>query len=38
MNKFMLLISPKDNLTTYDDATAIIFRSKIPDGYAVIPK
>ena len=38
MNKFMLLISPNADLKTYDDATAIIFRSKVPDGYAVIPK
>lgn len=38
MNQFMLVLSPTENLTAIDTATAIAFRSAVPQGYAVVPK
>ena len=37
MDKFMLVLSPEANLTTIADNTPILFRSTVPEGYAVIP-
>lgn len=38
MKQFMLVLSPTEGLTTIDPATAIAFRSAVPQGYAVVPK
>jgi hypothetical protein len=38
MNQFMLVLSPTEGLTAIDPATAIAFRSAVPQGYAVVPK
>jgi len=37
MDKFMLIASPEAALTAYDPNTAVIFRSAVPEGFAVIP-
>jgi surface antigen len=37
MDKFMLVMSPDANLTTYAPDTAYAFRSGVPEGYAVVP-
>ena len=37
LDKFMLVLSPESNLTTYAPTTAYAFRSAAPEGYAVIP-
>ncbi len=37
LDKFMLVLSPDANLTTYAPTTAYAFRSSVPEGYAVIP-
>ena len=37
LNKFMLIASPEGNLTAYDTGTKILFRSAVPEGFAVIP-
>jgi hypothetical protein len=37
MDKFMLVLSPDANLTTYAPETAFAFRSVAPEGYAVVP-
>src|SRR5438105_949 len=37
MDKFMLVLSPEANLTTIADTTPILFRSTVPEGFAVIP-
>jgi hypothetical protein len=37
MDKFMLVLSPDANLTTYAPETAFAFRSVVPEGYAVVP-
>src|ERR1043165_6158361 len=37
MDKFMLVLSPEANLTTYAPDTAYAFRSVVPAGYAVVP-
>jgi hypothetical protein len=36
LTKFMLLASPEP-LTAYDNNTAVLFRSAVPEGYAVLP-
>lgn len=36
MNQFMLVLSPNEGLTTVDN-TAVVFRSEVPTGYAVVP-
>ena len=36
MNQFMLVLSPTEGLTTIDN-TAVVFRSEVPTGYAVVP-
>jgi hypothetical protein len=37
LNKFMLIASPEASLTTYDPNTKVLFRSAVPEGFAVIP-
>ena len=37
MDKFMLVVSPEANLTTYVPASNFAFRSAVPEGLAVIP-
>ena len=37
MDKFMLVLSPDANLTTYAPSTAYAFRSAVPQGFAVVP-
>jgi hypothetical protein len=37
MDKFMLVLSPEANLTSYAPDTAYAFRSAVPAGYAVVP-
>src|ERR1041384_1570764 len=37
MDKFMLVLSPEANLTAIADNTPILFRSTVPEGFAVIP-
>ena len=37
LSKFMLIASPETELTAYDPNTAVIFRSAVPEGYAVVP-
>ncbi len=36
MNKFMLVLSPTENLTTVGGDTMVTFRSAVPKGYAVV--
>lgn len=36
MNQFMLVLSPTEGLKTID-STAVVFRSQVPTGYAVVP-
>jgi len=36
MNRFMLVLSPTENLTTIGGDTPVIFRSAVPQGYAVV--
>jgi hypothetical protein len=37
MDKFMLVLSPDSNLTTYTPQTHVFFRSAAPQGFAVVP-
>lgn len=37
LDRFMLVLSPEANLTTYAPATAYAFRSAVPQGFAVVP-
>lgn len=37
MNQFMLVLSPNEGLTAFDTTTPVVFRSAIPQGYAVVP-
>jgi hypothetical protein len=37
LDKFMLVLSPEDNLTTFTPQTNVIFRSAVPQGFAVVP-
>jgi len=37
MDKFMLVLSPDANLTTYTPQTHVLFRSAAPQGFAVVP-
>jgi hypothetical protein len=38
MSQFMMVLSPTEGLTTYDTSTAYVFRSDVPQGYAVVPR
>jgi len=35
--RFMLIVSTETNLSRYDAATRVLFRSAVPEGFAVIP-
>jgi hypothetical protein len=37
LTKFMLVASPTADLSTYSPQTAVVFRSAVPEGFAVIP-
>jgi hypothetical protein len=37
LNKFMLVLSPDANLTTFTPETQVVLRSAVPNGYAVLP-
>jgi hypothetical protein len=37
LDKFMLLLSPESNLATIAPETRVVFRSAVPEGYAVVP-
>src|ERR1044072_4882531 len=37
LDRFMLVLSPEANLTTYAPTTAYAFRSAVPQGFAVVP-
>jgi hypothetical protein len=37
LTRFMLVASPEASLTAYNPSTAVLFRSAVPEGYAVIP-
>jgi hypothetical protein len=37
LTRFMLVASPEPALTAYDASTAVVFRSAVPEGLAVIP-
>lgn len=38
MNQFMLVLSPTEGLSTIDSSTAVVFRSNVPTGYAIVPR
>ena len=37
LNRFMLVLSPEANLTTIAPETKVVFRSAVPEGFAVVP-
>jgi hypothetical protein len=37
LSKFMLVASPEPALTAYDPNTKVLFRSAVPEGFAVVP-
>ncbi|HJQ33690.1 MAG TPA: anti-sigma factor [Pyrinomonadaceae bacterium] len=37
LDRFMLVLSPESNLTTYTPTVAYAFRSAVPEGFAVVP-
>ncbi|HET8782730.1 MAG TPA: hypothetical protein VFM63_09950 [Pyrinomonadaceae bacterium] len=37
LSKFMLVASPEAALAAYDPTTRVVFRSAVPEGFAVIP-
>jgi len=37
LTKFMLIASPEASLTAYNPNTTVLFRSAVPEGFAVIP-
>lgn len=37
LDRFMLVLSPEANLTTYAPTTNVLLRSAVPQGYAVVP-
>ena len=37
-DRFMLVLSPKEGLTTYDPSGTYVFRSEVPAGYTVVPR
>ncbi len=37
LDKFMIIASPDANLATYEPDTKIFFRSRVPEGFAVVP-
>jgi len=38
MDKFMLVVSPAEGLTNYSPTTTYVFRSDVPQGYAIVPR
>jgi hypothetical protein len=38
LDKFMVVLSPNQGLTTIDPTTAVIFRSDVPSGYTIVPR
>lgn len=37
LDRFMLLLSPESNLATVSPETRVVFRSAVPEGFAVVP-
>ena len=37
-DRFMLVLSPTEGMTTYDPSGNYLFRSDVPTGYAVVPR
>ena len=37
LNRFMLVLSPEGNLTSFAPSTPVLFRSAVPQGFAVAP-
>ncbi len=37
LTKFMLIASPEADLSAYNPETKVLFRSAVPEGYAVVP-
>jgi hypothetical protein len=37
LDRFMLVLSPESNLTTYTPTTNVMLRSAVPQGFAVVP-
>lgn len=37
LSQFMLVLSPTENLSAIDAATPVVFRSAVPQGFAVVP-
>ncbi len=37
LDKFMLVLSPEGNLTAITPQTPVVFRSAVPEGFAVVP-
>ncbi|HEY0408120.1 MAG TPA: hypothetical protein VGC89_20450 [Pyrinomonadaceae bacterium] len=37
LNRFMLFLSPENNLRAYSPSTNVVLRSAIPNGFAVVP-
>ncbi len=37
LDKFMLVVSPEGNLTSYAPTTSVVYRSAVPEGLSVIP-
>jgi hypothetical protein len=37
-DKFMIVISPNKELTSYDPTTSVLYRSDVPAGQAVVPR
>ena len=38
LDKFMIVVSPEANLTSYDPATTMSLRSTVPSGFNVLPR
>jgi hypothetical protein len=38
LNQFMLVLSPTENMSTFDNTSSYAFRSSLPTGYAVLPR
>jgi len=38
LNQFMLVLSPSENMSTFDNTSSYAFRSSTPTGYAVVPR
>ena len=37
LDRFMIVLSPEANLTTVAESTPVLFRSAVPQGFAVVP-